>query len=240
MKQKILLLLCTVMGSFSILSAQIEKPSPRLRFSTSGCLGYQTAEGNSSSTAFVNQEKIDKFANDLRWTKTLNADGHYLFKSNWGLGLKYLLNTSSSEAEDVIMAADDNIHYLVGNISESLYINYIGLSACSYLPLGIDRKMMLLFSVSGGYAHLRDESKIVMVNYLYTGGTFAANYEFGVDYCLNSHISLGVTASFFSGNFYTINVNDGFETKEVKLDSDTRINASNMNLGMGIRYYINQ
>ncbi len=239
MKQKILLLLCSVMGSFFILSAQIEKPTPRLRFSTSGCLGYQIASGNSNNTAFVNQEKIDKFTNDLRWTKTLNADGYYLFKSNWGLGLEYLLNTSSAKGEDVIMAADDNIHYLVGNISESLYINYIGLSACSYWPLGIDRKMMLLFTVSCGYAHLRDESKILMVNYLYTGGSFAANYEFGLDYSLNSNISLGVTASLFSGNFYTIKVNDGFETKKMELDSDTRINSSNINLGMGIRYYIN-
>jgi len=78
-----------------------------------------------------------------------------------------------------------------------------------------------------------------MVNYLYTGGSFAANYEFGLDYSLNSNISLGVTASLFSGNFYTIKVNDGFETKKMELDSDTRINSSNINLGMGIRYYIN-
>lgn len=231
------------MGLFS-LSAQVTDTrivqQPQWRFSASGGLGYKTAKGSSSDNTVVNKEKVTQFNNSLRWTPTVNADVHYLFKSGWGLGVKYIFNYSSANATDLIIDINDNAHYVVGDAFEKVYINYVGLSVCGNQWLDASQKYMLFTSGAGGYANLRDEGGMFMNNVLITGGTYAVNYEIGIDYFLNPSFAIGLNAGFFWANFYNLTRTDGIHSEKIKFDKNTNLNVSNINLTAGIRYYLNR
>lgn len=239
MKQKILLPTLLLLISVS-LSAQTEYKIPRLRISTSGGLGYLVAEGSTGDAgSIVNVEKITQFNNDLRWTPSLNADVHYLFK-DWGLGVKYIFNTSSATATDLIVDVQDNQHYLVGDALEKMYVNYVGLSVSGQYRFGREERFQFFASSSGGYTRLRDESHVLMRNMLITGNAYGVNYEMGIEYFLNSNFSWGLNTAFFWTNFYTVKVTDGISTEVKKLGREDNINVSNVNLTTGLRYYINK
>lgn len=231
-----ILLLCISVS----LSAQTEYKIQRLRVSASGGLGYMVAEGSTGGAgSIVNVEKITQFNNDLRWTPSLNADVHYLFK-DWGLGVKYIFNTSSATATDLIVDVQDNQHYLVGDASEKMYVNYVGLSVSGQYRFGKEERFQFFASSSGGYARLRDESHVLMRNMLITGNAYGVNYEMGFEYFLNSNFSWGLNTAFFWTNFYTVKVTDGISTEVKKLGREDNINVSNVNLTTGLRYYINK
>jgi len=240
MKRKLLITVCLLVNLLFSLSAQTEFKTPRFRFSASGGLGYMIAEGNTSSTSsIVNTEKVKQFNDDLRWTPSLNTDVHYLFK-DWGLGVKYIFNTSSARTTDIIMDVSDNQHYVVGDVSENMYVHFIGLSVSGQQRFGNEDKFQFFASSSGGYARLRDESSMFMNNFLITGNAYGVNYEMGIEYFMNSNFSWGLNAAFFWTNFYKVKVTDGINTEVRKLGKKDNINVSNLNLNTGLRYYINQ
>jgi hypothetical protein len=241
MKQTILItMLCFISGTLFSVSAQETYKHPRFRVSASGGLGYMIAKGTTSyGSGDINKEKIKKFERDLRWSPTFNADAHYLLDSDWGIGAKYIFATGSAEGEGFIFDPYDAVHYQVGDVSEKQFINYAGPSFYGSHSLGSNENLYLISSYSIGYAWLRDETSLLMTNMLTTAGNLAMNYEIGLDYLFHRTIGIGVNLGGFLCHFRKIKQTDGSQTQTTKLEKDDSINVSNINLTVGIRYYIN-
>ena len=243
MKHRFVFLFCLFLGTVVSISAQepsYESSIPKWRFSFSGGMGYSFVKGNSSNSNYLNADKIKKYEDDARWTTQVNSDVHYFFKPEWGLGVKQLFNKASAKGNDFIEDIGDGRHYAIGDVSENVFINYVGPSVAAHHKFGTDKRFMLYTAVSIGYAHYRDEIKYINYNSLITGNTVASTYEFGIEYFLTPNISIGANLGALWANFYSIKLSDGSQTETYKLDSDTRLNASNVNLSLGIRYYLNK
>lgn len=243
MKHRFIFLFFLLLGTAVSISAQqssYETAIPKWRFSVSGGMGYSFVSGNSSNYNSLNADKMKKYEDDARWSSLLNADVHYFFKPDWGLGIKYLINRTSTSGNDFIEDIGDGRHYAIGNISDNVFLNYVGPSVAGYHKFGAEKKFMLFSAASIGYAHYRDEIKYINYNYLVTGNTVASTFEFGLEYFVKPSVSIGANIGYILANFYSIKTTDGSRTETSKLDSDNRLNASNVNLSLGIRYYLNK
>lgn len=227
------------MGNVYFLSAQSDYPTPRMRVSLSGGMGYLTATGKSQLDGVVNQDVMDKATKNLRIAKQLNGD-IYLLNSGWGFGVKYLFQKTSAEAKDLIVNEPYGNHYLVGDIAERNYVNFVGPSLLGYTRLGANNNIYLVSSLSFGYAMLRGEGSLFNHNILITGGNMAMNSEIGVDYLFHRNWGVGANLGFLLSSFNKVKVTDGIETKVQNLEKDARINLSNIYLSLGLRYYLNK
>lgn len=240
MKQKMLIVAFLLVGICSSLSAQVENRVPRLRVSTSGGLGYLIAAGEGNVDGVINKEKVDQLNNDLRWATHLNGDVHYYFGSGIGIGTKYIFHKTSGEAMEVIADPNDGLHYVVTDIWEKDYINYFGLSLGGISTIGNSDKLYLTSSLSAGYMWIRSELSVLYQNRLLTGGNVAMNAEIGLDYLFHPNLGIGVNLGSFLGHINKVKITDGTVTREQKLDKESRYNASNIHLSVGLRYYLNR
>src|SRR5690554_217128 len=246
MKQKILIVTFLLVGVCATLPAQVDNKIPRLRISTSGGMGYLTAKGKENMDGFINKEKINQLEDDLRWATHLNGDIHYLFRSGLGIGAKYIFHKTSGKAEGVItnyMEVSDyleQLHYTVTYMSEKDYINYLGLSLGAISAIGNSEKLFLTTSYSAGYMRWRSEGSLFYQNLLTTGGNVAMNAEIGLDYLFHPNLGIGANLGAFLGYINKIKITDGITTQEQKLDKESRYNASNIHLTLGLRYYLNR
>lgn len=240
MKQKMLIFLFLLVGISFSLSAQVENKIPRLRISTSGGLGYLTATGDAKVDGVISKEKLDQLENSLHWATHLNGDVHYFFRSGLGIGVKYIFHKSSGEALDVVIDPFDAHHYVVADLWEKDYINYTGLSLGGISSIGTSNKLFLNSSLSAGYMWVRGELSVLYQNVLLTGSNIAMNGEIGLDYLVHPNLGIGVNMGAFWGYVNKVKLNNGFSTTEQKLDKESRYNASNINLTVGLRYYLNR
>lgn len=242
MKRKIITLSLLLLCLTASLSAQIvEQKIPRFRISASGGLGYLIASGQDDIiSGVVNKDVIDKANKDLRLATNLNGDVHYLFEAGWGLGAKYLFQKTSAKANDVIVDIQDNAHYMIMDIWEKDYINFVGPSLFGYSPMGSNDNLFLTSSLSAGYAWLRSEASILNQNMLVTGGNFGMNAEIGLDYLFTPSFGIGVNLGYLMSYFNKVKRTDGASTQEQTFDKDSRYNASNIHVSIGLRYYLNK
>lgn len=241
MKRKIITLTLLLLCLTASLSAQIaEQKSPRFRIGVSGGLGYLTASGQENVDGIVDKQITDKLNNDLRLATNLNGDVHYLFDAGWGLGAKYLFQKTSTEANDVIFDIFDAYHYAVTDIWEKDYINFVGPSLLGYSPMGSNDNLFVISSLSAGYAWLRSEASILNQNVLVAGGNFGMNAEIGLDYLFSPNFGVGVNLGYLMSYFSKVTMTNGISTQEQTLDKDSRYNASNIHLSIGLRYYLNK
>lgn len=239
MKRKNLLFTLLLLCLTTTLTAQMYNETPRFRVSASGGLGYLIASGQDDIAGVVNKEAIDKANKDLRLATHLNGDIHYLFNGGWGLGAKYLFQKTSAEVKDLIIDVNDGAHYQVTDFWEKDYINFVGPSLFGYYNIGSSDNFLLVSSLSVGYAWLRSEASVLSQNLLITGGNIGMNAEIGFDFLLNPNIGIGVNAGYFFSTFGKIKATDGTITQEQTLDKDSRYNAFNIHLSIGLRYYLN-
>ena len=223
----------------NLLFAQAEYKIPRLRISASGGLRYLIASGQDNIEGVMNKEVMDKANKDLRLATHLNGDVYYLFDAGWGLGAKYLFQKTSAEANDVVMDIFDNRHYMVIDVWEKDYVNFIGPSLFGYSTVGGRENLFLTSSLSAGYAWFRSEASVLAQNVLITGGNIAMNTEIGIDYLFTPSFGIGVNLGFLLSTFSKVKITDGTNTQEQTLDKDSRYNASNLHISVGLRYYLN-
>lgn len=237
MKLRIIVLTVVFFSLIVTLSAQINDKTPRLRVAASGGIGYLIANGEDAIDGVVDQSVVNKLNNDLRWATNLNGDIHYLFDGGWGLGVKYLFQQTSAEANDVVIDIYDMYHYVVMDMWEKDYVNFIGPSLFGYTALG-NNNLYLTSSLSAGYAWLRSEASVLNNNVLATSDNFGMNAELGIDYLLTPNFGIGVNLGYLMTSFSKVKITDGTSTQEQTLDKESRYNASNIHLSVGLRYYL--
>lgn len=233
---------CTVLLWTTIVvvaTAQVAMRTPTLRFSASGGVGFLFADTDSDLDGVLTTAQTDQLYQSLRRARHLSGDIHYLFKDQYGIGIKYIFHHTSGEENEVLVDPGDNLHFIVIDLRESDYLNFTGLSFGGYSAVGKHKRIGLTSSLSAGYAFLRSELSMIGQQLLITGGNFAMNAEIGADYRFHPNLGIGITLGTFSGYFRKVKITDGTQTQEQKLDKDEQYNASNIHLTLGLRYYIN-
>ncbi len=236
----LLILFILLLVNPSIVSAQSEHELSRLRISASGGLGYFFAEGDNEIEGLIDKSKIDKINKDLRWATHLNGDVHYLINNSYGIGAKYIFQKTSAEASETLIFSPDDMHVIVTDLWEKDYINYTGLSLGAFSELGYSSKFNLTSSISAGYAWIRSELSVLYQNMLITGGNVAMYADIGADYRFHPNLAIGLNLGTFYCIVDKVNISDGNNSVEQKLDKDSRYNASNIHLLIGLRYYLNR
>lgn len=156
------------------------------------------------------------------------------------LGAKYLFQKTSAEANNVIIDINDNLHYMVSDVREKNYVNFVGPSLFGYTVLGDNNNLYLTSSLSAGYAWLRSEGFVFMQNALIKGENFGVNTEIGIDYLFTPNFGIGINLGYLLSSFSKVKITDGNFTREQTLDKDSRYNVSNLHLSVGLRYYLNK
>lgn len=240
MERKLLIVTFLLVGINASLLAQSGSSIPKFRFSVSGGLGYLTAIGKGEADNIINKEKIRQHDNNLRLLTNLNGDAHYYFKSGFGFGTKYIFHRTSATTEGVIYNPYDGVHYVVTDIKERDYLNYVGLSGSKIFAFGNTNTIFLTTSVSTGYMWWRSEYSMNYQNILATSGNIAMSADVGLDYMFHRNLGVGVNLGSFLSFLYNIKETNGMITQEQELESDSWINVSNINISIGLRYYINR
>lgn len=138
---------------------------------------------------------------------------------------------------EVIANPYDGFHYVVTDIWERDYTNYLGLSWA--FTQNWD-KLYLTPSASIGYMWTRSEASLLFQNILITGGNVAMNAEIGLDYLFHPNWGIGTNLGSFLGFINNVKVTDGTTTRKEKLDKESWYNTSNIHLSVGLRYYLNR
>ena len=239
MKHKLTVLLILLISSIGIVESQTQLNINRFRISASAGIGYLFAEGEGEIEG-VSSNVTNDIYKELRWLTNLNGDIHYMINGNYGLGAKYIFQANSAGADNVIIDPYDGVHYLASDIWENDYLNYTGASFGGYTDIGNSGKLKLFSSLSVGYLWIRSEASVFNQNILATGGNFGMNFDFSLDYIFHPNLGLGFNLGTLYGVVYKVKLTDGSQTVEQKLDKNSRYNASNIYLSLGLRCYINR
>ena len=65
-------------------------------------------------------------------------------------------------------------------------------------------------------------------------------FSFHVDYLFHPNFGLGVNLGYFLGTFSKVKITNGISTQEQTLDKNSRYNASNFHVSVGLHYYLNK
>lgn len=241
------ILIATLLYSFSAFSQNDVAKNTNFRFNVSGGFGYVLAkvpEINFGSQAA--NDVFNDYYNKLKWAKTFQSSVHYRLKSNLFLGVKYLFLNTSASLENIAITSDLNSDGIfltdIGDMSEKQYVNFFGPSLYAEMPVGTNWIFSSNFDF--GWAFYRSENRTpfmeynpyVARNYLITGNNLGANVDIGIDYFLNRNFSIGLKAGITSVNFKKLLIDNGTDTKQRDLDTNSRVNLSNVNLKLGISY----
>ena len=233
MKAKIFLLFCLCV-SVSRLDARINiLPKLHFDFSLGGSyLTVQTAVNPSN----VNAVNLTKYIDKLHYEFNPQFDILYFPENNIGYGLKYSFYSFSSEGKDFIFGADDGIHNIVGDMSESNFVNFIAPSIMFLYSSTPKDPIKFFLQYSLGYASYRSETTMIETNLLITGANLGTSMDVGFHYTLNQNLSLGLKASLFYSTISNIEITDGVN-KEVKtLDKYNSINNGSIGISASIVY----
>ena len=181
---------------------------------------------------------IDK---DIKTGVHLGVDIHYLLYDQLGIGMKYLL-FSSSINEDLILGID-GLNYIGVDMKENIYVNYIGPSIRSAVWFDKKkRKFKLAQELSIGYAHYREETRLKLNQYessnlLVTGNTWGANIGISFEYYPSEQLSVGANAGFFYATFKKVEVSNSTSSQVIELNSAYYEKVARIDYSLGVRYH---
>jgi hypothetical protein len=246
------LFILLLITSFCGYAQSSEFNTSKWRLNLSGGLGYGVANTSETEKALIEmgvaEKKVKDFIKSMRTGLQANAEVHYLFNKNIGLGIKYAFFTNSGNLNQIITANPasgfDNI---TTKIKETNYTHFIGPSF-QIRSLINNSRWMFLATLSGGYAYLHGRGEIfhaptsshlepIPLRFLGTGHTFGAYGGVGLEYFLNRQIALGIDMGFFHLLFKNLNVEtaDGpIFLQHLRGDS----NFSRLNFSLGIKFLL--
>jgi opacity protein-like surface antigen len=217
------------------------------RFNLSGGMGYRTIDTSKDEKELTDMgfsaQSVSDCYNDLKWGIQGNTDVHYLFRPNFGIGIKYaFFYTDGKFGETVFSPPPSSGYSAIGlEMNEKDYLNYVGPSLHIRSFLG-KSKFAVSTTLSGGYIHYRSNSEGAMatmqgyhnpnsgpvmvedpVHPVYSaqqfairGNTFGMYGSAGLEYFFSKRIALGLDLGYFYSS-----LNDVTLTK--KVDNNTTI-----------------
>jgi hypothetical protein len=222
-------------------------PSKQWQFETLAGASYvtdpsETAE-NTMFDAGVPREKIQDYFRKFRYGAHVGASLHYLFaefdgRVNMGAGLKYRLSRFRTNISFMLPQSDISFYQVAEN--EQMYLNYAGLSYIVQQWLDHNRRFMLAYEISCGYAQYRNEIRfdksnamLGLSNILQTGNAFAGDVETAFVYHPLNWMSVNMHAGYSVAVFGKMKS----VTKESSVSNTTSENMSSLNIALGIQFH---
>ena len=250
-----LLILFLILLSFGCYAQTDEVNDSKWRLNISGGFGHMNRSTSAAENTFIyrgwDQSKVEKMTRNLRNGTQTNAEAHYLFNKNIGLGLNYAFFRSWGSINQIYYIPTINgfTEETIG-IKEVDYIHFVGPSFHAQSSIN-HSPWAFSFSLSGGYAHLYGKISTFIPpprtsgyqNYLpqYSklsakGGAFGAYGGAGLEYMLNKRIALGFDVGYFYFSFKKNKIKniDGSSYRDYGHIDD---NFSRLDFSLGIKIY---
>ncbi len=192
--------------------------------------------GYSYLTSKISDDVPSDFRNyvkDLKSGFNIGGDATYYFAEQMGFGLKYSLYKTSNSIDNIYLE-DTNGNRRYGKMSDNINISFIA-PTFSTRFLNHDKSNALIMSLALGYINYYDKA-VKVENLKITGDTFGMSYEIGYDIELSEKMSLGLQVSLLSSYLSKIKVDDGIETRTIKLEKENYENISRIDFSIGLRF----
>ncbi len=210
----------------------------RFRISIDGGFGYLIASTKAAKAQMKSYEipdqEADRYYREIKLGEQAGASIHYLINPDVGFGLDYNIFTTKSEVMGFLTTGDGYIKYY-GPFKEKIYTSFLGVSVFQNQVL--KEKWNLYGKLSAGLAYYRNESMMIIAPGLITGNAPALRGESGISYSINGHISVNAGFSYLFSTLSKIEVNDGTNITEVKLEGDMKENLSRLSLSTGVQFH---
>ncbi|SFE65703.1 porin family protein [Sunxiuqinia elliptica] len=220
--------------------AFIQSDWKKWRLSVSGGIAYQLGTTDDSRKDMqeqgLTQAQIDDYHDQFMLGWQSSASIHRMVNPTVGVGLQYRLMYSDADLRITLDPQDGN-HLYHGQMTERMYINYVGASVLSQQSLTINKKLQLSALISAGVAFYRDEAEILEGNLLFTGEALALTTELGLEYFVTPKISIGLSANLFASKLNKVKMDNGYTSDTIKLDEDEQQSISALDLSTGLRFY---
>ena len=187
---------------------------------------------------------------------SIGGDFHYMSTDNFGFGAKYSLFASTVQKDLTIAINSILPEFLCVGMDERMYIYYAGPSALFRQWLDGNRKFQLTETLSAGYVHYRDETRIdpnqysfiyypniygtpvAIYNILTVGNTWGANAAISADYFPLSWLSVGVNAGLMYARLTKVDISTKETTQTVELDKKDEQSLSRFDYSLCIRFHL--
>lgn len=210
------------------------------RFSISGGMGYRLSSTKQSKNSLLEAgfelDVVNNYFRQVKWGYKMSGQIHRIISENYGLGIDYQFHHSSGTLSGYIDPGD-NVSLYYTQVDDDIYTNYLGLSF--YAEDWISSERLKWYSqASLGLTMFRQESVSGYYPSLITGKALGTNLELGLEYFLNSKLSVGLKTNFFQSTLHEVTAGDGHSSQKVKLPDEKKEGLSRIDLSLGIQIYL--
>jgi len=200
--------------------------------------GYRIASAKAARESLVSQGFSETDARDYyRKLKSGYHTGgqiHFMGWHNLGLGIDYQFTASGSTITGSVDSGDGYTR-LYGDLSEDIFINYVGFSA--YTEEWLREGIWKLYSqASMGVTFYRNETMYIISPVLFTGKAFGINMQTGLKYMLRPNLSLNAGMDYFQARITKVTVENSQGSQEVELESEQQEGLGRLGLSFGLTF----
>ena len=214
------------------------KHQTKFRISIDGGFGYLIASTKAAKAQMksyeITDQEADRYYREIKLGEQAGASIHYMINPHVGIGFDYNIFTTKGEVMGFVTSGGEWAKYY-GSFKEKIYTSFLG--ASFFQNQKLKEKWNLYGKLSVGLAFYRNESMMIIVPELITGNAPAIRGEYGISYSINPHISVNAGISYLFSTLSKIEVNDGTNTTEVKLEGDMKENLSRLSLSTGVLFH---
>lgn len=209
----------------------------RFVITVDGGLGYLIASTKSAKAQMksygISDQEANRYYRELKLGEQAGASAYYLINKTYGLGLDYNLFGTNGSVMGYLDPGDGWTKFY-GPFNEKIYTSFVGASVFQSQKLNERWSQYGKFSL--GMALYRNEARIIVAPALITGSAFAIRGEYGVAYSLTRNLSVNAGISYLLSSLRKIQMDDGTNSTEVKLEGDSKENLSRLNLSTGLQF----
>ena len=212
----------------------------RIHIGVGGGFGHMLASSEKAEDYMVDMglasAQAESYYKDLKTGFYADADVTYLFKTNYGAGIKYKFFDTSAGIEG-FFDPQDGVNLIYTTYKEQIYVNYLGASFYYQQYIGMQKTFRLNSEISIGMAAYRNEAEYLNGYFLLTGKNIGMDTRLGLEYLITKNISAGADLGLFYSTIRKLKMTDGTSSVDIELEKDNYENISRIELSVGLRFY---
>jgi len=185
----------------------------------------------------IPQDAAEAYYNDLKLGIYGSGDITFMVTPGIGAGLRYKFFYTDAGVEG-LFDPHDGLYLIYGTYSETIYVNFAGVSLFYTEPLGRSQKFSVYASWATGLTLYRNEAETFQGNILITGNALGMDRALGLEYLISPSIAVGAELSAFNSLLRKIEMTDGTNTETLELEEENIENLSRFELSLGVRFYL--
>ncbi|HKR05534.1 MAG TPA: hypothetical protein VJY62_12945, partial [Bacteroidia bacterium] len=204
------------------------------RVALNGGWSWRVAQTDPSLSSFEKE-----YINGLKSGYHFGGEANYFFTSHIGVGVEYNAHLSSNSIAASAQFQNGNSNVIKnGLLSDDILINFIG---PSFNARFMSRKNtnVIFMSASLGYSDYRDNFNFIgdtIIHIKVTGYTVGVNCNFGYDFGISKHITLGIGLALRVAALSTLKITENNVTRTETLDQNSYESLARADICFGIRF----